>query len=159
MAGEEFAVVLLAAAVALSFFYAKNKEQDISREYLAEMKEKFFPELLENLKAIANSLETGSRLAAYSKVLDEKLSKTLLWQFEIRFPKLNKRLKELQKNLSAYDEGTASLSKGEETAKFEGELANMRLTLKQEVTSLIKEIESLMWLEKLPPRRSTGFGS
>lgn len=142
------------------WFSMFRSEQKIMQEYLVEMKEKFFPKLVENLKRILDDLEveTGTELTPYSKVLDEGLIKTLIWQFGIRFLKLNGRLKKLRKNLGMYEEKMAISSRGEDVAGLRDELSSMNLELKREITSLIKEVEPLMKLERLPPRRSTGFG-
>ena len=90
-------------------------ERKIAQEYLAEMKKSFFPKLLVNLKTILNNLEMGegTELMFYGKILNEGLSKTLLWQFELRFLKLSDRLKDLSKNLGVYEKKIVSFSRGE----------------------------------------------
>lgn len=137
-----------------------RNERKIAQEYLTEMKKRFFPKLLVNLKTILNNLEMGegTELMFYGKALDEGLSKTLLWQFGSRFLKLNDRLKDLRENLGVYEEKLVSFSRGEDDGRLKNELSSMNLTLKGEIADLINEIEPLMKLEKLPPRRRTGFG-
>ncbi|MDQ1279704.1 MAG: hypothetical protein QG670_966 [Thermoproteota archaeon] len=123
-----------------------------AREYLVKMKEEFFPQLIENLKTIADCLETSSGSRGCSTVLENKLSPTLLWQFRIRFPKPYKKLQDLKKKFREYDDKAASLSTDEEKTKMEDELADKRLALRGEAMDLIKEIEPLINLKKLPPK-------
>jgi len=105
LAGEEVAIALFGVAAILYIAYTMNKERKMSQEILVEMKGKFFPKLLENLRTIGTDLEAGAGIGSifFSNALDEGLSKNMLWQFGIRFLKLNRRLNELRKSLGIYD--------------------------------------------------------
>lgn len=154
MAGEEFifAFIIVAAVSLFYLVYARSKDVNANREYLARMKDEFFPQLLDNLSTIADRLEKSVGSGGYNPVLENRLSPTLLWQFRIRFPKPHKEYESLREKLVAYDNEAVKLLKDEEKAKLKDELENRRIALREEVKDLIREIEPLKNLKQLPPR-------
>lgn len=149
------AIALLGIAMLLYGFYFMTRESESERQLLAEMKEKLFPGLLEDLSGLVDDLEAEIDNGFMSPIngFDEDLSRVLLLQLGIRFPKLDERLHDLRKSIKAYDEKKEIFSKDDSAAELRDDLAKMNAELRREAASLVGEVEPLTKLNRLPPRR------
>ena len=155
MAGEDTAIALFGIAMLLYGIYSRTRESESERQLLVEMKKKLFPRLLEDLRSLVNDLEEeiDNGFMFHINGFDEDLSRVLLLQLGMRFPKLDERLHDLRKSIKVYDEKKETFLKDEGIARLRDDLAKMNTELKREANSLVREVEPLMELKRLPGRR------
>jgi hypothetical protein len=143
--------LLLAAAFGGFFIRMHRKERRESAAILGRMKGEFFPQLERNLNEVKTRLEAGG--GECSSLIVRGLSAVLSLEFKLRFQREGKMLEELTDALRRYE---ADLSKAashpEDPATME-KLKAQGAEIKYRLEELIKTVQALSKIERLPSRR------
>ena len=140
----DIAYIILVILVTSSLLVSQRRWRKMKEAAVAELKENFFPQLIDNLKALDKRLseeEIGGE--GYVELLGTGWKSTLILNFHRYYRSEEEAFSNLKQELERYEEDVKKWKKSEDERLKEKTLRR-KMRIRKDLTKLIKRLENLM---------------